>query len=103
LSAGDNAGHADLERSLALALAGPRGSRSSTRGHPHGLTRREAEVLRLLSAGLANSAIATRLFVSIKTVDHHVSAILAKQGVPSRTEAVAMARSQPDEESSAPG
>lgn len=81
----------------------PRGSRSSTRGHPHGLTRREAEVLRLLSEGLANSAIATRLFVSTKTVDHHVSAILAKLGVPSRTEAVAMARRQPDEDSSAPG
>ena len=72
----------------------PRGSRSSTRNDPHGLTRREAEVLKLLSEGLRNSAIATRLFVSTKTVDHHVSAILTKLGVPSRAEAVAMARKQ---------
>ena len=72
----------------------PRGSRSSTRNDPHGLTRREVEVLNLLSAGLRNSVIASRLFVSTKTVDHHVSAILTKFGVPSRAEAVAMARRQ---------
>jgi DNA-binding NarL/FixJ family response regulator len=45
-----------------------------------------------LSEGLRNAAIARRLFVSTKTVDHHVSAILTKLGVPSRAEAVAMAR-----------
>jgi DNA-binding CsgD family transcriptional regulator/tetratricopeptide (TPR) repeat protein len=72
----------------------PRGSRTSTRNDPHGLTRREVEVLRLLSEGLRNSTIASRLFVSTKTVDHHVSAILTKLGVPSRAEAVAMAREQ---------
>jgi DNA-binding CsgD family transcriptional regulator len=70
----------------------PRGSRASTRGNPLGLTRREAEILALLSEGLRNAAIARRLFVSTKTVDHHVSAILAKLGTPSRAEAVAMAR-----------
>jgi DNA-binding CsgD family transcriptional regulator/tetratricopeptide (TPR) repeat protein len=70
----------------------PRGSRTSTRCNPLGLTRREAEILALLSEGLRNAAIARRLFVSTKTVDHHVSAILAKLGVPSRAEAVAMAR-----------
>jgi len=70
----------------------PRGSRASTRGNPLGLTRREAEILALLSEGLRNAAIARRLFVSTKTVDHHVSAILAKLGVPSRAQAVAMAR-----------
>jgi DNA-binding CsgD family transcriptional regulator/tetratricopeptide (TPR) repeat protein len=75
----------------------PRGSRPSTRGNPLGLTRREAEILRLLSDGLRNAAIARRLFVSTKTVDHHVSAILAKLGVPSRAEAVAMARNLLDE------
>jgi DNA-binding CsgD family transcriptional regulator len=72
----------------------PRGSRTSTRNDPHGLTRREVEVLKLLSEGLRNSSIASRLFVSTKTVDHHVSAILTKLCVPSRAEAVAMARKQ---------
>jgi DNA-binding CsgD family transcriptional regulator len=70
----------------------PRGSRTSTRLDPHGLTRREAEILGLLSEGVRNSAIARRLFLSTKTVDHHVSAILTKLGVPSRAAAVAMAR-----------
>jgi DNA-binding CsgD family transcriptional regulator/tetratricopeptide (TPR) repeat protein len=74
----------------------PRGSRTSTRSNPLGLTRREAQILGLLSDGLRNAAIARRLFVSTKTIDHHVSAILAKLGVPSRAEAVAMARSLQD-------
>jgi DNA-binding CsgD family transcriptional regulator/tetratricopeptide (TPR) repeat protein len=74
----------------------PLGSRASTRSNPLGLTRREAEILELLSEGLRNSAIAKRLFVSTKTVDHHVSAILAKLAVPSRAEAVAIARKQTD-------
>jgi DNA-binding CsgD family transcriptional regulator len=74
----------------------PRGSRTSTRSNPLGLTKREAEILALLSEGLRNSAIAKRLFVSPKTVDHHVSAVLAKLGVPSRAEAVALARKKFD-------
>jgi DNA-binding CsgD family transcriptional regulator/tetratricopeptide (TPR) repeat protein len=72
----------------------PRGSRESTRSNSFGLTRRETQILALLSEGLRNSAIAKRLFVSTKTVDHHVSRILAKLGVPSRAEAVVMARKQ---------
>jgi DNA-binding CsgD family transcriptional regulator/tetratricopeptide (TPR) repeat protein len=71
-----------------------RGSRSSTRGHPLGLTQREAEILGLLADGLRSSSIAKRLFVSPKTVEHHVSAILAKLGVSSRAEAVALAHRQ---------
>jgi DNA-binding CsgD family transcriptional regulator/tetratricopeptide (TPR) repeat protein len=74
----------------------PRGSRTSTRRNSFGLTPREAEILTLLSDGLRNSAIAKRLFVSTKTVDHHVSAILAKLGAPSRAAAVAMARTERD-------
>jgi DNA-binding CsgD family transcriptional regulator len=75
----------------------PRGSRASTRSNPHGLTKREAEILALLSQGLRNSAIAKRLFVSTKTVDHHVSSILTKLGVPSRAEAVALTHRLPGE------
>lgn len=70
----------------------PRGARASTQNNPHGLTRREAQILALLSDGLRNSVIAKRLFVSEKTVGHHVSAILTKLGVPSRAEAVAVTR-----------
>jgi DNA-binding CsgD family transcriptional regulator/tetratricopeptide (TPR) repeat protein len=68
----------------------PRGSRRSTRSNRLGLTRREAEILTLLSRGMRNSAIAKHLFVSTRTVDRHVSAILSKLGVQSRGEAVAM-------------
>ena len=70
----------------------PRGSRTTTRSHPQGLTKREVQVLELLAQGMRNSAIARRLFVSTKTVDHHVSAILTKLGVPSREAAVAFAQ-----------
>jgi DNA-binding CsgD family transcriptional regulator/tetratricopeptide (TPR) repeat protein len=75
----------------------PRGARVSTRHHPHGLTRREAQTLALMSDGLRNAIIAKHLFVSTKTVDHHVSAILAKLDVASRAEAVALIRRRTDE------
>jgi DNA-binding CsgD family transcriptional regulator len=64
-----------------------RGPRPSTRANPANLTARETEVLALVTEGLRNADIAQRLFVSTKTVDHHVSAILAKLGVRSRAEA----------------
>lgn len=66
----------------------PRGPRASTLGNPSGLTTRELEVLKLLVKGLPNAEIALCLVRSEKTVDHHVSAILAKLSVRSRTEAV---------------
>jgi DNA-binding CsgD family transcriptional regulator/tetratricopeptide (TPR) repeat protein len=69
----------------------PRGPRPSTRRNEAQLTARELEVLRLLAEGLRNALIAERLFVSPRTVEHHVSAILAKLGVQSRGEAVAEA------------
>ena len=68
------------------------GARPSTRQHPMGLTRREDEVLLLLCEGLSNDEIAVKLVVSGRTVDHHVSAILAKLGVSSRGAATAQAR-----------
>ena len=68
-----------------------RGPRSSTRTNRSGLTAREVDVLCLLADGLRNAAIAERLFLSTRTVDHHVSAILRKLDVTSRGEAVAHA------------
>jgi DNA-binding CsgD family transcriptional regulator len=69
----------------------PRGPRRATRANPAGLTARELEVLNLVAGGLRNSEIADRLFVSQRTVDHHVSAILRKLGARSRAEASAEA------------
>ncbi|MDQ7820656.1 MAG: response regulator transcription factor [Armatimonadota bacterium] len=55
---------------------------------PAGLTAREAEIVKLIAQGLRNAEIATRMYVSVKTVDHHVSSVLAKLGVRSRAEVV---------------
>ena len=65
----------------------PRGPHRATRADPAGLTAREQEVLALLSEGLPDREISSRLFISERTVHHHVSAVLAKIGVSSRTAA----------------
>jgi DNA-binding CsgD family transcriptional regulator len=70
----------------------PAGPRPSTRGNPANLTRRQLEILELLTQGLSNADIAAQLFIATKTVDHHVSAILGKLGVHSRGVAAAVAR-----------
>jgi DNA-binding CsgD family transcriptional regulator len=72
----------------------PRGRRASTRAHPAGLTTREREILAMIARGLRNPQIADRLFVSPKTVEHHVSSILGKLGVTSRDVAAARAREE---------
>ena len=69
----------------------PRGPRLSTKGNPYGLTNRELEILTLITEGLGNSQISQRLFISPRTVDHHVSAVFGKLEVHSRAEAVAVA------------
>ena len=58
--------------------------RASTRDNPAGLTNRQLDVARLVARGLSNAEIAERLYLSRKTVDHHVSAILTKLALPSR-------------------
>ncbi|GLZ45665.1 LuxR family transcriptional regulator [Actinomycetospora sp. NBRC 106375] len=71
----------------------PSRPRAATRANPAGLTARQVDVLRLLAEGLTNAGIASRLFISEKTADHHVSAILAKLDVGTRREAASAARS----------
>jgi DNA-binding CsgD family transcriptional regulator len=75
----------------ARGLSAPVGPRAATRANPGGLTRREAEVLELLAEGLSNHQVAQKLFLSERTVAHHVSAVLQKLGEPTRARAVATA------------
>lgn len=70
----------------------PRGPRPATKENPFQLTNRQLEILILLTENLTNAQIAARLHISPKTVDHHVSAVLGKLNVSSRTEAAALAR-----------
>jgi DNA-binding NarL/FixJ family response regulator len=69
----------------------PRGPTKATRENAFGLTPRQMDVLGHLAKGLTNAEIADSLFVSTRTVDHHVSAILDKMGVSSRSEAISAA------------
>jgi DNA-binding CsgD family transcriptional regulator len=73
----------------------PRKPRQATRANPFGLTRRQGEILDLLTENLTNAEIADRLHISPKTVDHHVSAVLAKLNVATRREAAELARQFP--------
>ena len=58
---------------------------------PAGLSAREAEVLKLLTSGLANREIGEQLFITANTVANHVKSILQKTGAANRTEAAAFA------------
>jgi DNA-binding CsgD family transcriptional regulator len=66
----------------------PRGIRETTKSNAARLTEREVDVLKLLKEGMQNKEIADRLFISAKTVDHHITSILFKLDVNSRVKAV---------------
>jgi DNA-binding NarL/FixJ family response regulator len=66
----------------------PRGPTKTTLANPAGLTARQLEVLRHLADGLSNDQIAEELYLSKKTVEHHVSAIYSKLGVTTRARAI---------------
>jgi DNA-binding NarL/FixJ family response regulator len=70
----------------------PRGPRPATRASPLGLTTRQSEVLALMCMGLDNASIASHLFISRKTAEHHVSAVMAKLGATTR--AMVLVRAQ---------
>ena len=75
-------------------VAVPRGKGRSTRRHAAGLTARQAEVLQLLDKDLTNAEVADRLFLSPRTVENHVSAVLTKLDSDTREEAVSRARDE---------
>ncbi|HTX32838.1 MAG TPA: AAA family ATPase [Solirubrobacteraceae bacterium] len=86
------AGRATAQRLRRLGVRRiERGPRRSTAKNPGQLTARQVEILALLADGMTNAEIAARLFITPKTVEHHVSAILAKLGVASRKQAAAEA------------
>ncbi|MDP9144956.1 MAG: helix-turn-helix transcriptional regulator, partial [Actinomycetota bacterium] len=97
LSIFDELGATPLASRLRTELVGagvtgvPRGPTRATRENPFGLTPRQMDVLRHMAEDMTNAEIADRLFVSNRTVDHHVSAILGKLGAGTRSEAVAVA------------
>jgi DNA-binding NarL/FixJ family response regulator len=59
------------------------------------LTARQEQVHKLIIAGLTNAEIAERLFISTRTVENHVSAVLSKLNVENRAEAIALAADPP--------
>jgi len=80
---------ARLRASGARAGTMQSGPRQTTQQDPFSLTLRERQVFELVVAGLSNETIARRLHRSERTIEHHVSAVLAKVGVRSRTELIA--------------
>lgn len=73
--------------------------RKDTSADPRGLTKRQRDVLELLAAGRSDAEIAAALYISTKTANTHVCAIMAKLGVHNRTQAAAYAYQYPSEPS----
>lgn len=82
------------QRLAVLRGRSPDSRRKATIADPHGLTRRERDVLELVAAGHSDAEIGDALFISPKTANRHVGAILAKLGVRNRTQAAAYVRLQ---------
>ena len=78
-------------RPASALVRGVVGEAPAPRADTFGLSRREHEVLALISEGRTNREIGERLFISQKTVGVHVGNILAKLGVSGRVEAAAVA------------
>ncbi len=72
----------------------PRGARPTTRANVAGLTDRQLDVLTFVAEGSTNPEIAERLVLSVRTVDNHVAAAMAKLGAATRQEAVEVARAR---------
>jgi DNA-binding NarL/FixJ family response regulator len=81
-------------RTLGVSVP-PRSQHPATRANRFRLTVRQQEVLALIADGLTDAQIAGRLFLTTRTVNHHVAAILAKLGVSSRAEAARAWRQPP--------
>ena len=93
LRLGASASAQAVRRDLAMrGLPVPRGPRATARVNAAGLTARQLEILGYLVDGLSDAEIAARLTLSQRTVGHHVSAVLRKLGVPSRSRAAAAAQ-----------
>ncbi|WP_303709707.1 helix-turn-helix transcriptional regulator, partial [Microbacterium paraoxydans] len=100
-TAAEELGHVPLQKALAgfgeaagLRPTGPREAADAEQ-----LTARERQVLALIAEGLSNRQIGERLFISVKTVSVHVSAVLRKLGVSTRTEAALAHRTAEEGES----
>lgn len=83
-----SAGDVVLQGVIAAKFVKGRDSDRRRMPHEMGLTERELEILRLAAIGLRNKEIADRLFLSLRTVEGHLSHVFNKLGVASRTEAI---------------